>query len=136
MDQSEPISPSSFTHLLEIVETLRGQHGCPWDRQQTPETLTKYLLEECSELVEAINQKESTDVCEEIGDVVFLLAFLISIYTDRQQFTTDDVFSGIIEKMIRRHPHVFAGLPVTDEQALREQWQRIKQLEKQPTQRR
>lgn len=123
----------SFPQLQEIVSTLRSEHGCPWDMKQTPETLTRYLLEECEELIEAINQKDGRAICEESGDVLFILAFLISIYTEREQFTASDVFSSIIEKMIRRHPHVFSGQPVADEQALHEQWQRIKLQEKQST---
>jgi MazG family protein len=134
MAESEAVSPPSFVRLQEIVAQLRGPNGCPWDRKQSPETLTKYLREECNELVEAINQKDSKEVCEEIGDVLFLLAFLIAIYSEKGRFTADDVFSGVVEKMIRRHPHVFAGLQVADEHALHEQWQRIKSQEKQSEQ--
>lgn len=120
----------NFETLLEIVSRLRGEQGCPWDRKQTPATLKKYLLEECQELLEAIDQQQDAAICEEIGDVMFLLVFLISMYTERNQFTAGDVFDGIISKMIRRHPHVFAGLQVKDEHDLQAQWQRIKQQEK------
>jgi uncharacterized protein YabN with tetrapyrrole methylase and pyrophosphatase domain len=133
MEETASENPPSFLHLQEIVATLRGERGCPWDIRQTPETMTRYLLEECEELVEAITQKDEGAICEETGDVLFILAFLISIYTERNQFTASDVFSRIIEKMIRRHPHVFAGQQVSDEQALREQWQRIKLQEKRST---
>jgi len=120
----------TFAHLLEIVSTLRGEHGCPWDIKQTPGSLKKYILEECQELLDAIDQKDNDSICEEIGDVLFLLAFLISIHEGRSQFTSENVMSGIIAKMIRRHPHVFAGQQVTDEQSLRDQWNRIKEEEK------
>jgi len=120
----------TFAHLLEIVSTLRGKHGCPWDIKQTPGSLKKYILEECQELLDAIDQKDNDSICEEIGDVLFLLAFLISIHEGRSQFTSENVLSGIIAKMIRRHPHVFAGQQVTDEQSLRDQWNRIKEEEK------
>ena len=121
---------TTFAQLQEIVSTLRGEHGCPWDIKQTPETLTKYIYEECQELIDAIDQKDSDSVCEEIGDVLFLLAFLIAIHEERSQFTRESVLCGIISKMIRRHPHVFAGQKITDEQSLRDQWNRIKSEEK------
>ncbi|MGD9950185.1 MAG: MazG nucleotide pyrophosphohydrolase domain-containing protein [Desulfobulbus sp.] len=121
---------STFPHLHSIVATLRGENGCPWDIKQTPESLRNYLLEECQELIEAIDHKDEKSICEEIGDVLFLLSFLISIYEERGQFSASDVFRGIIAKMIRRHPHVFAGLQVTDEQSLHDQWIRIKAQEK------
>lgn len=131
MDASQSFEENStFPHLHKIVATLRSENGCPWDIKQTPESLTKYLLEECHELIEAIDLKDENSVCEEIGDVLFLLSFLISIYEERGQFTASDVFREIIAKMIRRHPHVFAGAPVTDEQSLRDQWNRIKNEEK------
>ncbi|MDD2465851.1 MAG: MazG nucleotide pyrophosphohydrolase domain-containing protein [Desulfobulbus sp.] len=119
-----------FSRLHKIVGTLRGKDGCPWDRKQTPDSLKKYLHEECQELIEAIDHKDEKAICEEIGDVLFILSFLISIFEDRGQFTASTVFSEIIAKMIRRHPHVFAGLKVTDEQSLRDQWNRIKEQEK------
>jgi len=122
--------PTNFEHLQEIIRRLRSEQGCPWDRKQTPETLKQYIQEECQELLEAIDQHQHEAVCEEIGDVLFLLVFLISIYAERNQFTAADTLHGIISKMIRRHPHVFAGLQVTDEQDLKEQWQRIKAQEK------
>lgn len=119
-----------FSQLLVIIEQLRSDQGCPWDRKQTPQTLKRYLLEECQELLEAIESQQEKNVCEEIGDVLFLLAFLISIYAEQGHFTSTDTFYGIISKMIRRHPHVFAGQPVRDEQELKAQWQRIKAQEK------
>lgn len=125
-----PEEKSTFPHLHGIIATLRGEHGCPWDIKQTPESLKKYLLEECGELIEAIDLKDESSICEEIGDVLFLLSFLIAIYEERGQFTASDVFGEIIAKMIRRHPHVFAGAQVTDEQSLRDQWNRIKKQEK------
>ncbi len=125
-----PQQQNSFEQLQEIIQRLRSEQGCPWDRKQTPETLTHYIREECQELLEAIDQQQHEAVCEEIGDVLFLLVFLMSIYAERNQFTATDTLHGIISKMIRRHPHVFAGLQVTDEQALKEQWQRIKAQEK------
>lgn len=131
MDESIPAHrPANFDDLLSIVSRLRSDQGCPWDRKQTPESLKKYFREECQELLEAIDQHQEEAVCEEIGDVLFLLVFLISIYAERGQFTATDTLQGIISKMIRRHPHVFAGQQVSDEHELKAQWQRIKEQEK------
>ncbi|MBV5317710.1 MAG: nucleotide pyrophosphohydrolase [Desulfobulbaceae bacterium] len=120
----------AFSRLQQIIVTLRGADGCPWDGKQTPISLKNYLVEECQELIEAIDKDRGEDVCEEIGDVFFILTMLITIYTEQQRFTVDDVFAQIVAKMIRRHPHVFAGAPVGNEQELRAQWERIKELEK------
>lgn len=124
---------ASFPGLEEIVATLRGKQGCPWDIKQTPASLQKYLREECQELIEAIDKGDEKEVCEEIGDVMFILAMLIAMYTERELFTSGDVFSGIVAKMIRRHPHVFGDVQLTDAAALRAQWQRIKEQEKNPS---
>lgn len=123
-------SAAAFARLQHIVATLRGEHGCPWDIKQTPLSLKKYLLEECQELIEAIDHGSHQDICEEIGDVFFILTMLTSLYTEQQQFTATDVFSAINDKMIRRHPHVFGDVQVIDEQELRAQWLRIKEQEK------
>jgi len=129
-DQAQAKESPTFNHLQSIVRTLRGEHGCPWDIKQTPQSLKKYILEECQELLEAIDQENPVSISEEIGDVLFLLTFLISIHAERSQFTAEDVLSGIIDKMVRRHPHVFAGQQLTDEKLLRDQWNRIKEEEK------
>ncbi len=122
---------ASFSRLQGIVSTLRGQGGCPWDIRQTPETLKKYLQEECQELVEAIDKADEREICEEIGDLLFILTLLIAMHAEQQRFTANDVFEEIIAKMIRRHPHVFSGTPLPDEHELRLQWERIKAQEKQ-----
>ncbi|MCL1980877.1 MAG: nucleotide pyrophosphohydrolase [Proteobacteria bacterium] len=124
---------SAFARLSQLVATLRGPGGCPWDIKQTPLSLKKYLLEECQELADAIDSGDEAAICEEMGDVYFILAMLAAMYSEQDRFTAEDAVESIIAKMIRRHPHVFGDTPVTDEQALREQWQRIKQQEKHPT---
>lgn len=124
---------ATFARLEEIVATLRGERGCPWDIEQTPASLQKYLREECQELVEAIDKGDAKEVCEEIGDVMFILAMLIAMHAERELFASGDVFSGIVAKMIRRHPHVFGDVQLTDTTALRAQWQRIKEQEKNPS---
>jgi uncharacterized protein YabN with tetrapyrrole methylase and pyrophosphatase domain len=120
----------AFDRLLQVVDRLRGENGCPWDIKQTPASLKKYLMEECAELAEAIESGHIEGVREELGDLLFVLALLITMYREQQLFTADDVLEDIIAKMIRRHPHVFAGVSLCDEQGLRDQWERIKQQEK------
>lgn len=121
---------NGFVQLQNIVTILRGEHGCPWDIKQTPVSLKKYLIEECKELTEAIDIGGDDHICEEIGDMFFVLTMLINCFSEQQKFTTDDVFHKIVAKMIRRHPHVFAGKNVKSEEELRDQWETIKLLEK------
>ena len=122
---------TTFTHLQRIVSTLRGDGGCPWDIKQTPDSLKKYLLEECQELAEAIANNRDVEICEEIGDVFFILTTLIAMFAEQQRFTADDVFAAITAKMTRRHPHVFSDAPLANEHELCAQWEAIKALEKQ-----
>lgn len=119
-----------FQRLSFIVKTLRGSHGCPWDRKQTPESLKKYLLEETRELAEAIEQDNTKHICEETGDLYFILALLTTIFEELEEFSTDDVLNSVCEKMIRRHPHVFEKQADYNEEELRVQWERIKEEEK------
>ncbi|MCL2789041.1 MAG: nucleotide pyrophosphohydrolase [Desulfobulbus sp.] len=123
---------SAHARLQHLVATLRGPDGCPWDSKQTPLTLKKYLLEECQELADAIDSGDEQAICEEMGDVSFILTMLAAIFTEQHRFTIEDALEGVVTKMIRRHPHVFGDATVTDEQALREQWRRIKEQEKRP----
>ncbi len=127
---SDAPSETPFDRLRRTVAVLRGEGGCPWDKRQTPETLKKYLIEECRELAEAIDTGKQQAIGEEIGDVFFILTLLIAMHEEQGHFTAESVFEGIIAKMIRRHPHVFAGQPIGDEQELRRQWERIKTEEK------
>ncbi len=119
-----------LTGLRELIETLRGENGCPWDRKQTPETMAVYLLEEVHELVEAVAGGSDGEVCEEMGDVLFQLLFLCDLYEERGAFHIEDAISGIVEKMIRRHPHVFGEAAARDHDAVMEQWEKIKREEK------
>ncbi len=124
---------SSFDRLRHVVATLRGIGGCPWDIKQTPMSLKKYLLEECTELIEAIDKGSEADVREEIGDIFFILTLLTSIFSEQQRFTIDDALDDVAAKMVRRHPHVFGDAEISDEQELRAQWERIKHQEKHPS---
>ena len=132
MHQPAPIGDTeAFRRLQEIVRTLCGEHGCPWDIRQTPASLKKYLLEECRELAEAIDSGRDEDICEEIGDVFFILTMLTAMFAEQERFTAEAALERIVAKMIRRHPHVFAGAAADHEHHLRRQWERIKAEEKQ-----
>ncbi len=116
--------------LVTIIKTLRSEKGCPWDKKQTPESLTKYIKEETAELLESIEANDTANLCEELGDVLFLIIMLADIHADRQQFDLSDVIQGISDKLVRRHPHVFGDSEVKNEQELRELWEKIKAEEK------
>ncbi len=120
-DCSHDLSP-----LAAIMATLRGSDGCPWDQQQTPESLKGYVLEETYELLEAIDSGNPNEICDELGDLLLQVVFLAQIYSEQQEFDLTSVIEGICAKMIRRHPHVFADADNRDH-ALR--WEQIKQKE-------
>lgn len=121
----------SLEKLQKIVIQLRGKDGCPWDRKQTPATIKKYLLEEAGELAEAIDAGDPNHIRDEIGDLFFILTILCEMFREQAIFTCDDALEAVIEKMIRRHPHVFKGHPIGTDQELRAQWEAIKKIEKQ-----
>ncbi|MFH1076578.1 MAG: nucleoside triphosphate pyrophosphohydrolase [Pseudomonadota bacterium] len=112
--------------LLDLVKRLRGDNGCPWDKKQTPDTVKRYLIEEAYEAVEAIEQGVADQVCEELGDLLFQIVFLIRLYEEKGAFFVDDVIRLTAEKMIRRHPHVFGDEKVKDAEEVKEKWHKIK----------
>ncbi len=119
-----------FVKLDSIVKILRGSQGCPWDKKQTAVTLVKYLREETTELIEAIETGSNDCICEEIGDVFLILILLTNVYEEKALFTVQDALHSICAKMIRRHPHVFADEECHNEEELRQLWERIKSEEK------
>ena len=121
---------NTFSSLCDTISQLRSRNGCPWDKKQTLQSLRKYLREECEELIEAMNENDPSHLCEEIGDVLFHLILLSEISSESGHFNIEDVIKGINNKMIRRHPHVFADTPMGDEEELKKQWEKIKSLEK------
>ena len=128
---AEPLKVSrslSVERLATLIETLRSENGCPWDRKQTPGSMARYLIEEAYELVDAIVSGNAEDICEEAGDVLFQLLFIIHLF--REQFDFQDVIDKISEKMIRRHPHVFGDEKVASTDQVLENWRKIKQKEK------
>jgi tetrapyrrole methylase family protein / MazG family protein len=119
-----------FNELINLIHTLRGKDGCPWDQKQTPRSMSIYLIEEMYELVEAIIRKDIHHVCEELGDVFFHILFITQIYKEKGNFDLEEVIGKVIEKMLRRHPHVFGDAKVENVEDVRKQWHHIKQIEK------
>lgn len=121
----------TYEKLLNIIAELRSDHGCPWDRAQTHESMVKCLYDECEEVVEAIKNKDDDNLCEELGDVLLQVLLHAQIATEEGRFTMDDVVDGLAKKMVRRHPHVFGNAPAaaTAEEGLA-QWKAIKEQEK------
>jgi tetrapyrrole methylase family protein/MazG family protein len=116
--------------LIRTVQELRGENGCPWDRRQSGTSLLKYLHSEYEELVEAIQKDDFVNICEELGDILYNIVMISQIHEERGHFTTEQVVASINEKLIRRHPHVFAGERYENEDQLTAQWQAIKAEEK------
>ena len=116
--------------ISDLIEILRGENGCPWDRKQTPETIAVYLLEEVYELVDAIESKDPDGVCEELGDVLFHILFLSILFREMGHFDIKDAIDFNVEKMTRRHPHVFGNESVDTVEDVRALWHQIKKEEK------
>jgi tetrapyrrole methylase family protein/MazG family protein len=120
----------SIKALIALVESLRGEPGCPWDKKQTPRTMVIYLIEEMYELADAIESDSVEDVREELGDVLFHIIFITRLFQETGDFSVYDVARDITEKMIRRHPHVFGTARVDNTDEIRQNWYQIKQNEK------
>ncbi|NPV53752.1 MAG: nucleoside triphosphate pyrophosphohydrolase [Firmicutes bacterium] len=120
----------SLERLVEIVAELRGEHGCPWDKAQTHESIKANLVEEAYEVVDAIDAGDAAELCEELGDVLLHVVFHSQIARENGEFDMSDVLRAIIDKMIRRHPHVFGDENVDGEKEVLRNWERIKQEEK------
>ena len=121
---------NSVIKLLSIMEKLRSDNGCPWDRKQTYDTLKKYVLEEAYETIDAISKKDFSALKEEVGDLLLQVVFLSQIAKEDGKFDFYDVVNTLNEKLIRRHPHVFGNLKVKDSDEVKKNWEKIKKLEK------
>ena len=121
---------TQISRLLGIMEQLRSPGGCPWDGEQTPESLKPYIIEEAYEVVEAVEQAEPGAICDELGDLLLQVVFQARIFEERGLFGFEDVAGAICDKLIRRHPHVFGDLDIKSSEELRANWERIKQQEK------
>jgi MazG family protein len=123
---SDPRAAESFTRLVDIMARLRGPDGCPWDREQTPETLRPYLVEEAYEVLEAIDGGDPDAVCDELGDLLLQVVFQSQLAAEAGRFTIADVARAIADKLVRRHPHVFGDVQVRDADEVVRNWKRIK----------
>lgn len=119
----------TFSDFRQTIKTLRGPNGCEWDKKQTHLSLRKYLLEEAYELIEAINNDDEENIIEELGDVLLQVMLHSQIGEDEGYFTIDEVIKQINEKMIRRHPHVFAEVEVNSVEEINSNWEAIKEKE-------
>jgi tetrapyrrole methylase family protein/MazG family protein len=120
---------TDFERLVEIVATLRGEKGCPWDREQTRESLKPYLVEETYEVLDAIDEGDPEKIREELGDLLFQMLFHCQIARERGEFDVYDVIAGIGRKMIWRHPHVFGGAESATKEEVIAQWEERKREE-------
>jgi len=114
---------------VRIVERLRGPDGCPWDREQTRETLTPFLIEELYELLDAFNKGDYEEMKEELGDLLFQIVLHCQLAREEGRFDIEDVIKGITDKMIRRHPHVFGGREFKSSEEVLEWWREHKERE-------
>lgn len=123
-------SHEAFTAVIELVKTLRAPNGCPWDRKQTLESITPYILEECHELLDALARGDEQGICEESGDLFFQIAFLAQIESEAGRFGIQEILEHVHTKMVLRHPHVFGDTVANDVETVLTNWEKIKAAEK------
>jgi len=128
-DATPDQSSQAFGRLLEIIRTLRSENGCPWDKKQTPQTFHHYILEEYHELVQALNDGVQDEIVGEMGDLLFLVVFVAYMFEQQGLGTLTGTVDRVIEKMTRRHPHVFGDASVNNAQEVIDNWYRIKASE-------
>ena len=123
---------SELLRLREVMDKLRSPGGCPWDAEQTHQSLLKYLLEESYEFIESVENNDRQDMQEELGDLLLQVYFHSRMAEEdtNQPFNIEDVAKSVADKLIRRHPHVFAGTKVDNSQDVLENWEKQKALEK------
>ena len=112
----------TLPRLVELMQRLLAPDGCPWDREQTPATLRRYVLEEACEVMDAIDTGSARELQEELGDLLLQVVFLSELARTAHGFGPDDVVRGICEKLVRRHPHVFEDVQLEDAGAVAQQW--------------
>lgn len=141
MSQMPEITPSPaaadaaalFARFVELIARLRAPGGCPWDREQTPETLRPYLLEEAYEVLEALDHGDSDAIRDELGDLLLQVVFHAQLASEEGRFDVADVAHAIATKLVRRHPHVFGDVTVQDADEVMRNWRRIKADERRAT---
>jgi tetrapyrrole methylase family protein/MazG family protein len=120
---------SDLYDLVNVMKRLRGEDGCPWDREQTHESLKPYLIEEVYEVFDAIDRKNDVELKEELGDLLLQIVFHAQLASEERRFTIDDVAGAIVTKLKRRHPHVFGGVQVENADEVLQNWEAIKKKE-------
>lgn len=125
-----PKNLNEFSSLVQLMRDLRGPDGCPWDKEQTHKSLAPYAIEETFEMVEALEKEVDSEFCEELGDVLFQVVLHAQLAEERGAFNITDVVTSISEKIVRRHPHVFANVNVADSEEVIKNWNDIKAKEK------
>jgi tetrapyrrole methylase family protein/MazG family protein len=116
----------AFSRLYDVVARLRAPDGCPWDKEQTPSSLRKDLMEETYECIEAIDEKDPAHIKEELGDLFLLVTMISYMHEQENSFTLSDVLNNVSEKLIRRHPHVFGDVKVSGSSEVLDNWAKIK----------
>ena len=127
---------TALEELQLIIDKLTAPDGCPWDKAQTHESLIPCLRNECEEVVQAIEQHDEENLCEELGDVLLQVLLHARIAEEEGQFTMADVVNGLAEKMVRRHPHVFGNEEYGSPEQNQARWEEIKRQEKEAKKRR
>ncbi len=127
---TDPRNLETYGSLENIVSLLLSPDGCPWDREQTHRTLKRNLLEECHELMEAIDNHDQENMAEELGDILLQVVFHIQLLEREGKVNTKDVFRNINQKLIRRHPHVFGNSNVNNIKDIKANWEEIKRNER------
>ena len=125
-----PTPAEAIERLLAIMARLRGPDGCPWDREQTLASLRPYVLEETYEVLEAIDEGDPREHCEELGDLLLQVVFQAQLTKELGQFAFEDVAEAISDKLVSRHPHVFGDAEVRDAEGVLRQWAELKRQEK------
>ncbi|MSP26046.1 MAG: nucleoside triphosphate pyrophosphohydrolase [Myxococcales bacterium] len=121
---------STYPRLVELMRRLLAPDGCPWDKEQTMASLRRYVLEEACEVVDAIDREDMAELRDELGDLLLQVVFLGEVARERGDFGPDDVISAIVDKLVRRHPHVFGDLQLEGSEAVLDNWERLKAKER------
>ena len=122
--------PSSFDGLRQVLQHLRSPEGCPWDREQTRHSLKGQFLEECYELLEAMDGDDAQRIVEELGDVLLHVAYQLRFGEEASEFDSEEVFGRLVDKLVRRHPHVFGDAEARDAGEVETSWEAIKRRER------
>ena len=126
MAKSKSDTATAFDRLVEIMRTLRAPDGCPWDREQDARSLRPYVLEEAYEVVQAIDDEDADGLAGELGDLLLQIVFHSQLAEEKGEFDIEAVITGICEKLIRRHPHVFGDGKAETPREVRERWEMLK----------